>query len=408
MNFELLDFAQQLITKCMPVHVERLHQLNQYKSEYNETSDFYNITQYHIRNSLHQYFQQCETSTIHNITTPLQTHYLVLCLSKEKDEHLMIGPFLEEPIRDHFIYPIINNLHLTVDHTMKLKLYYQMIPTLDLTVLYELMSTLNQFVTKKDVPPNIMMLDFSVLPKENSSYQLFLQDMNRSAMYKLLEDRYAAEDKLLSFISKGDVALAQLHWNKHYKRSIFDYIQIRSTDTLRNAKNLLLITNTLFRKAAHVGGVHPVYLDELSGKWAIKIEHASSFEGLDSMPLEMIRSYCLLTKNHSLSQYSPVIQQAINFINLNLSSHLSVKKLAYEVGLSPDHLTRLFKKELNTTVIAYINHKRIHTSLKLLNTTNLSIEEIGDLVGLSNTSYFYTLFKKQIGISPNQYRVSLK
>ena len=58
-------------------------------------------------------------------------------------------------------------------------------------------------------------------------------------------------------------------------------------------------------------------------------------------------------------------------------------------------------------IITYINKRRIYTSLDLLKNTSLSIEEIGDLVGLNNTSYFYTLFKKGMGISPRQYRNSL-
>ena len=96
------------------------------------------------------------------------------------------------------------------------------------------------------------------------------------------------------------------------------------------------------------------------------------------------------------------------FINLNISSNLTVKKVAHEVGLSPDYLTRLFKKELGVNIITYINKKRIYTSLELLKDTNLSIDEIVDLIGLSSTSYFYTLFKREIGISPKQYRNKLK
>ena len=122
----------------------------------------------------------------------------------------------------------------------------------------------------------------------------------------------------------------------------------------------------------------------------------------------MINSYCLLTKEHSLSKYSPIVKQALMFINLNISSNLTVKKVAFEVGLSPDYLTRLFKKELRVNIITYINRKRIDTSLELLKNVNLSIEEIGDLIGLSNTSYFYTIFKREIGVSPKQYRNSLK
>ena len=57
--------------------------------------------------------------------------------------------------------------------------------------------------------------------------------------------------------------------------------------------------------------------------------------------------------------------------------------------------------------IPCINKKRIDTSLELLKTTDLSIAEIGDLIGLNNTSYFYTLFKKETGMSPKQYRDSL-
>ena len=182
----------------------------------------------------------------------------------------------------------------------------------------------------------------------------------------------------------------------------------RVNDSLRNIKNLLLSGNTLFRKAAYDGGVHPIYLDELSGKWAIKIEQELSFEVLHNMPIQMIRSYCLLTKEHSLSQYSQVVKDALTFINLNISSNLTVKRVAHEVSLSPDYLTRLFKKEVGFNIITYINRKRIHTSLELLKNTNLSIEEIGDLIGLSNTSYFYTMFKREIGVSPKQYRNSLK
>ena len=139
-----------------------------------------------------------------------------------------------------------------------------------------------------------------------------------------------------------------------------------------------------------------------------KNRHALSFEELNNIQQQIVNSYCLLTKKYSLSKYSPIVKQAIEFINLNLSSNITVKKIASEIGLSPDYLTRLFKKELGVNIITYINQKRIYTSLNLLKTTNLSIEEIADLIGLNNTSYFYTLFKKQIGMSPKKYRTSLK
>ena len=317
----------------------------------------------------------------------------------------MVGPFVENPITDNLVYPIINNLKLNLDYAAKLKLYYQSVPSIDTSSVFEILFTINEYVTKNQLHPSVNTIDLSIMPKQDSSYDLFVENMNRTSMYKKLEYRYAGEDKLLSYITNGDVILAQSQLENSPLRSSEI---IRTKDTVRNMKNLLLSTNTLFRKAAHVGGVHPIYIDELSNKWAMKIEQALSLEALNNMPLQMIRSYCLLTKEHSLSQYSPIIKQALTFIDLNLSSNLTVKKVALEVNLSPDYLTRLFKKELGVTVITHINQKRIYRSLELLKNTNLSIEEIGDLIGLSNTSYFYTLFKREIGISPKQYRNGLK
>lgn len=405
MQLDVLDFTKKLLSKCIPVKVRQFKKSQLDSLVFEEDSDFSSMINYHLVKCIKQYLKQCETSKITSIITPFHTQYYILCISKEQDEHLMVGPFVENPITDNLVYPIINNLKLNLDYAAKLKLYYQSVPSIDTSSVFEILFTINEYITKNQLPPSINTIDLSIMPKQDSSYDLFVENMNRTSMYKKLEYRYAGEDKLLSYITNGDVILAQSQLENSPLRSSEI---IRTKDTVRNMKNLLLSTNTLFRKAAHVGGVHPIYIDELSNKWAMKIEQALSLEALNNMPLQMISSYCLLTKEHSLSQYSPIIKQALTFIDLNLSSNLTVKKVALEVNLSPDYLTRLFKKELGVTVITYINQKRIYRSLKLLKTTNLSIEEIGDLIGLSNTSYFYTLFKREIGISPKQYRNGLK
>ncbi len=406
MHLDILDFSQKLIAKCIPVEVHRLHEKQLYTFSFSEQTDFSSIIHYHLIKCLEEYFKICKDSTIGCLITPFHTQYYILCLSKKQDEHLMIGPFLENPMEESLIYPIINNLHLNLDHAAKLKFYYQSIPYIDTSSILEILYTVHADVINTITLPKVYTLDLTTVQKKDSSYNLFLEDMNRNQMYKILEERYAAEDKMLSYITTGDVVSAQSAWTN----SLLHNMQIapRAIDSLRSSKNLMFAANTIFRKAAQAGGVHPVYLDELSGKWAIKIEQATSLEVLSRMPLQMIRAYCLLTKNHSVADYSPIVQKALNFIHLNLSSDLTVKKIATEVGLSPDYLTRLFKNDLGIPVIRYINKKRIYTSLKLLNTTDLSIEEIGDLIGLHNTSYFSTLFKKEIGVSPKQYRDNLK
>ena len=405
MQMDILDFTKKLLSKCIPIPVQQIHKSQIDSLTFKENSDFSSMLHHHLIECIKQYFKKCESSTITNIITPFNTQYYILCISKEHDEHLMIGPFLEYPITENLVYSIVNKLYLNLNYANKLRIYYQSIPSVDTSMIFEVLYIINEYLTKKSLAPNMITLDLSVLPKQDSSYDLIVEDMNRTSRYKSIEETYAMEDKLLSYIKSGDVILAQSYFEKYMLNSSnITY----NKDSIRNIKNLLLSANTLFRKTTHIGGVHPIYLDELSRKWATKIEQATSFEVLYNIMEQMIPSYCLLIKKYSLTQYSSIVQKALTFINLNISSNLTVKKVASEVGLSADYLTRLFKKELDMNVITYINKKRIYKSLKLLGSTNLSIEEIGDLVGLDNTSYFYKLFKKEIGISPKQYRNSLK
>jgi len=405
MSLDIINFATKLLASCIPVKIQHFKMSQWDYIVFEKNSDFSSMINHHLLKCKKPYLKQCKNSAITNIITPFHTHHCILCISKEDDEHLVIGPFVENPITDELFYPIINNLKLNLDYASKLKLYYQSLPSINLSTVYEILSTINEYITKNQTHPPLNTIDLSVLPKQDSSYDLFDKDLNRTYMYKKLEERYAGEDKLLSYITKGDIILAQKEFSKN---PINASEIIRTKDSIRNTKNLLLSANTLFRKAAYIGGVHPIYLDEISEKWAIKIEQTLLLEDLTNLHLQMIKSYCLLTKEHSFSQYSPIIKDALIFINLNISSNLTVKKVAHEVNLSPDYLTRLFKKELGVNIITYINRKRINTSLELLKDTNLSVEEIGDLIGLSNTSYFYTIFKREIGVSPKQYRNSLK
>ena len=405
MQLDIINFATKLLSKCVPVKVQHLKMIILDSITIEEISDFTSMINHHLLKCIKPYLDQCENSTITNIITPFHTHHCILCISKENDEHLVVGPFVENPISEDLVYIIMNKLQLNLDYCNKLKYYYQSVPSIDTSTVYDILFTINEYITKNSNTHKINTIDLSILAKHDSVYDLFVKDINRTSMYKELEERYAGEDKLISYIKNGDVVMAQKQFAKY---PISTSNIIRTKDSLRNTKNLLLVTNTLFRRAAYMGGVPPIYVDELSAKLAIKIEETMSLDALDNFHIQMINSYCLLTKEHSLSQYSSIVRQALMFINLNISSNITVKQVANEIGLSPDYLTRLFKKELGFNIITYINRKRIYTSLNLLKTTDLSIEDIGDLIGLNNTSYFYTLFKKEIGVSPKQYRNSLK
>ena len=75
----------------------------------------------------------------------------------------------------------------------------------------------------------------------------------------------------------------------------------RTGELLRDVKNMLIVANTLLRKAAESGGVHPVYIDQLSGALAVKIERVADTVEANRLGLEMLRRYCRLVRNDAHS-----------------------------------------------------------------------------------------------------------
>ena len=109
----------------------------------------------------------------------------------------------------------------------------------------------------------------------------------------------------------------------------------------------------------------------------------------------------LITNHSRLSgnEYSQILQ----FLN-EYHTNVTLYDLAKHFGGSKSHISHLFKKENGMTIRAYCNRLKLTDAKKLLLTTDLPITEIALNVGFNDTSYFISLFRKEFGITPLQYR----
>lgn len=93
-----------------------------------------------------------------------------------------------------------------------------------------------------------------------------------------------------------------------------------------------------------------------------------------------------------------------NYISRNYQGDLSVEMLASLVYLTPDYLSRLFKKSTGKSLSQYIRQVRMEKASELLCTTNRKVIDIGIDVGYPNYSYFCQSFREYFGKSPEKYR----
>ncbi|MFC5407560.1 AraC family transcriptional regulator [Cohnella soli] len=106
----------------------------------------------------------------------------------------------------------------------------------------------------------------------------------------------------------------------------------------------------------------------------------------------------LLVRNDSLGYR---IKQ---YIDLNYSQDIPLHEIANHLYISPYYLSHIFKEEMGYSPIHYLIQRRIGEAKTMLLNTQLSVQEIAELVGYSNANYFSTLFKKATGKSPSEFR----
>ena len=215
-----------------------------------------------------------------------------------------------------------------------------------------------------------------------------------------LEDRYAQENNMIHAVSQGLVQKAEMMMgNNNILR-----MEKRSADPIRSLKNYTIILNTLLRKGAEAGSVHPLHIDSLSSRFARQIEQISTPENAVALQKEMVHKYCLLVKNHSMKGYSLLIQKVLVRIDSDLTADLSLKTQAALLNVNASYLSTLFKKETGQTLTDYVNKKRVEHALFLLNSSSMQIQTIAQYCGIPDVNYFTKIFKKYVGKTPKEYR----
>jgi AraC-like DNA-binding protein len=94
----------------------------------------------------------------------------------------------------------------------------------------------------------------------------------------------------------------------------------------------------------------------------------------------------------------------MEWVEERYAEEIGLEWIAGKLHLSKHHVSRLFRKETGSSITEYIAYRRIRQACSLLGSTSLSVQTIGQRVGLHNTSYFCQLFRRMMGVSPQRFR----
>lgn len=93
-----------------------------------------------------------------------------------------------------------------------------------------------------------------------------------------------------------------------------------------------------------------------------------------------------------------------DYIDANLHADLTLGTLANKCFYNPSYFSRVFKEKFQMSLVEYVTRRRIEGAIKLLENTQLSIDEICEQMGFSDRSNFYRAFSKYVKSTPSDYR----
>lgn len=126
-----------------------------------------------------------------------------------------------------------------------------------------------------------------------------------------------------------------------------------------------------------------------------------------SLFLYMIRLYEKTIRKETVTMTrNEIIDDLVKYIKSNFGSNLSLDYLAEYVHLSPEYLSRYFKKSTGVNLSDFITSTRIEKAKYRLRTGSWSVNDICEYCGYRSISNFQKAFKKAVGMSAGEYRKS--
>ena len=352
-------------------------------------------------------WKRMKPNTVYRATDKFYCSYVSFLLpDAPKKTVLIAGPYTAFEITRTMILEAAEQNSFPAQTVSQITKYYGNIPVIsDESHLYALLNSLAEVMWGSSTNYSVETITdkFDETFSADSLHAFKAKSDDALLSIQLLEERYEAEGKMMQAVSQGKAHIVE----QMFSHASMISLEKRTDDPVRNLKNYLIISNTLLRKSAEMGSVHPFYIDSVSTEFAQRIETVRSQHDSIELMKEMVRKYCKLVKKHSSKDYSLLVQKVITIIDADLTADLSLKRFSSLLNVNASYLSSLFKKETGKNLTEYVAEKRIKNAAYLLTSTNLQIQTIAQHCGIYDVNYFAKTFKKITGKTPKEYRKAL-
>lgn len=310
---------------------------------------------------------------------------------------LILGPVSNIPYSDSMFHHMYSDYVILPDKRNTFQQFFQICPQMSLNSLLLKLIFINYC------------LNHEVLTLESVSgkySETSVQSKTIEALFQRKEDMlhnqsHEVEAVYLDCIRSGNVKrLEEFAFNE----SAMHAGTLAST-SLRQLKNIIIVTTTLATRAAIEGGLDADSAYHLSDYYIQNAESADNPDVLYHLLGVINHDFAEKVAEQKVPRTSDdILQKAIRYVLQNTNTPLKVTDVAEYVGFSRSYFSSYFKEKLGFSISAFILRCKLEESKQLLAHTEKSLSVISAYLCFSSQSHFQTSFKKQFGVTPLQYR----
>lgn len=233
---------------------------------------------------------------------------------------------------------------------------------------------------------------------------------NKSQYYDEAMKRHGSESTYLSIkdsIQRGDKE-ALLNTVSQINPGQVPMDQLDQSCYIRSLKNSLIKVCAMSCYAA-IDANAPYYkMMDTADEYIRRIEQIDNINEIYELMKSAMLTFTRAVAVNRITSFSKPVRLVIEYIETHYGEKITLEILAGYVGLSTYYLSNLIKKETGQSLLDNINRIRIEEGKRLLLSSNMDINTVSALVGYKHGNHFASVFRKSTGLSPTEFRNSIK
>ncbi len=159
----------------------------------------------------------------------------------------------------------------------------------------------------------------------------------------------------------------------------------------------------MFINASIKGGLPKDIAENILRKYYYSFADCETNNDIKETLIKMSEDVFIAMNKFSMNCYSPIVKRAIEFIHNNKFKFIYARDVANAIKVNRSYLSRIFKAETDENLTDYIHKAKIELAIELMESNYYKFDEVAELLGYKDYTYFSKVFKRVTKQTPYQY-----